>query len=133
MRDSVGAEDGDRYCVPISLDNNSAISHPTTFVFQAPPGEFEEHTRGRLRSFSASAATDPTAGATAAFPFTGALFPFSPDTGRFPFDTGNPLVGFRAALSFRFVMVLEVSDLESSMLRGRAGGIVSRKRVTGRV
>ena len=60
----------------------------------------------------------------------GALFPFNPDTSRFPFDTPDPLVGPSADFSFRFVIVLEVSDLESSTFRARAGGIVSVKKVS---
>jgi hypothetical protein len=43
---------------------------------------------------------------------------------RFPFDVPDPLVGPSRDLSFWLVTVLEASDRESSMFRGRAGRMV---------
>ena len=60
------------------------------------------------------------AGTIAAF-----MGPLSADIVAFlPFEMPAPIPPFILALSLRLVIVLEVSDLESSRPRMRAGGIV---------
>jgi hypothetical protein len=85
-------------------------------------------TLGRLGSFSVSAAAVEAAPAATAEPFTAVLIdPLGPwrfEAVRFPFDVPDPLVGPSRDLSFWLVTVLEASDRESSMFRGRAGGMV---------
>jgi len=87
-----------------------------------------KRTLGRLGSFSVSAAAVKAAPAATAEPFTAVLVdPLGPwrfEAVRFPFEVPDPLVGPRRDLSFWLVTVLEASDRESSMFRGRAGGMV---------
>lgn len=88
-------------------------------------------TLGRLRSFTVpvGAAEDEvvaTTAAVAAALFAAALLepPFAPCTlaaVRLLFETPDELVGPRRAFSFWFVTMLEASDRESSMFRGRGG------------
>jgi len=83
---------------------------------------------GRLGSLSVSAAAAEVEPAATAEPFTAALLePLGPwrfGAVRFPFDVPDPLVGPSSDFSFWLVTVLEASDRESSMFRGRAGGMV---------
>lgn len=66
--------------------------------------------------------------AAAAEPFVAALLdppgPWRFEAVRFPFDVPDPLVAPSKDFSFWLVTVLEASDRESSMFRGRAGGMV---------
>jgi len=130
MSYSVGAEDSRGHGNPVGLNGGwpSAVSHNIAWQDKESYIGNTKHTRGRFGSLSSAGAIGAVVEG-AALPFTVPLVPVEepfPALGatRFPFETPEPAVGPRTALSF-WLVVLEVSDLESSMFRGRAGGMVA--------
>lgn len=128
MGDSVCSQDGGGHRGPIRLSFACGQSRsPFENVWHGILSGCRP-TLGRLGSLSVSAAAAEVEPAATAEPFTAALLePLGPwrfGAVRFPFDVPDPLVGPSSDFSFWLVTVLEASDRESSMFRGRAGGMV---------